>query len=75
MKKTIQNLTKEELLEKLKRCYTALVNDGRIVWAGETIDNDKDFKRAVKVAIKKATKAKVTMQDVETMMREVRIIK
>lgn len=72
MKKTIKNFTKEELLEKLKRCYTALVEDGEILWAGKIIDNDDDFKQAVKEAIKKATKAKVTMRNVETMMRKVR---
>ena len=72
MKKKIKNVTKEELLEKLERCYTALVKDGRIVWAGETIDNDDDFKRVVEDAIKEVTKAKVTMKDVEAVMREVR---
>lgn len=72
MKKKIKNVTKEELLEKLERCYTALVKDGRIVWAGETIDNDDDFKQVVEDAIKEVTKAKVTMKDVETVMRKVR---
>jgi DNA replicative helicase MCM subunit Mcm2 (Cdc46/Mcm family) len=72
MKKKIKNVTKEELLEKLERCYTALVKDGRIVWAGETIDNDDDFKQVVEDAIKEVAKAKVTMKDVETVMRKVR---
>lgn len=58
MQQATKLITKEELLSRLERVYNAFLEDGRVSWGGEIIENKKVLRAKVAETIEicKATR-------------------